>query len=152
MIIRLVSQVLAMKNFWICLLQLRKFTSETKFLNPKLKGWTPVKRRPGKCGGFWAISPYFSRTIFNPVVNKPVVIIPSKVIVFVYMISLIKERGRTYVRTLFELIFQTYAVDRQPLFCTFCARAQNVSKQSCHLGPSGPNGKIREKISNELKQ
>ena len=51
--------------------------------------------------------------------------------------------GRTDGRTLFELI---YAVDRQPLFCTFCARAQNVSKQSFHLGPSGPNGKIREKI------
>ena len=52
-------------------------------------------------------------------------------------------------RTLFELIYHNtpiYAVDRQPLFCTFCARAQNVSKQSCHLGPSGPNGKIREKI------
>ena len=52
-------------------------------------------------------------------------------------------------RTLFELIYYNtpiYAVDRQPLFCTFCARAQNVSKQSCHLGPSGPNGKIREKI------
>ena len=56
---------------------------------------------------------------------------------------------RAYVRTLFELIYHNtpiYAVDRQPLFCTFCARAQNVSKQSCHLGPSGPNGKIREKI------
>ena len=56
---------------------------------------------------------------------------------------------RAYVRTLFELIFHNtpiYAVDRQPLFCTLCARAQNVSKQSCHLGPSGPNGKIREKI------
>ena len=39
-----------------------------------------------------------------------------------------------------------YAVDRQPLFCTFCARAQNVSKQSCHLGPSGQNGKIRGKF------
>ena len=53
-------------------------------------------------------------------------------------------------RTLFELIYHKtpiYAVDRQPLFCTFCARAQNVSKQSCHLGPSGLNGKIREKIS-----
>ena len=86
----------------------------------------------------------------------------TAIIVFVYM-SLIKERARgrtyvrtsyvrTYVRTHFELIFQNYAVDRQPLFCTFCARAQNVSKQSCHLGPSGPNGKIREKISNELKQ
>ena len=57
--------------------------------------------------------------------------------------------GRTDGRTLFELIYHNtpiYAVDRQPLFCTFCARAQNVSKQSCHLGPSGPNGKIREKI------
>ena len=57
--------------------------------------------------------------------------------------------GRTDGRTLFELIYHIipiYAVDRQPLFCTFCARAQNVSKQSCHLGPSGPNGKIREKI------
>ena len=35
---------------------------------------------------------------------------------------------RAYVRTLFELIFHNtpiYAVDRQPLFCTFCARAQN---------------------------
>ena len=56
---------------------------------------------------------------------------------------------RAYGRTLFELIYHNtpiYAVDRQPLFCTFCARAQNVSKQSCHLGPSGPNGKIREKI------
>ena len=56
---------------------------------------------------------------------------------------------RAYGRTLFELIYHKtpiYAVDRQPLFCTFCARAQNVSKQSCHLGPSGPNGKIREKI------
>ena len=56
--------------------------------------------------------------------------------------------GRTDGRTLFELIYHNtpiYAVDRQPLFCTFCARAQNVSKQSCHLGPSGPNGKIREK-------
>ena len=55
--------------------------------------------------------------------------------------------GRTDGRTLFELIYHKtpiYAVDRQPLFCTFCARAQNVSKQSCHLGPSGPNGKIRE--------
>ena len=54
-------------------------------------------------------------------------------------------------RTLFELIYHDtpiYAVDRQPLFCTFCARAQNVSKQSCHLGPSGPNGKIREKMKN----
>ena len=53
-------------------------------------------------------------------------------------------------RTLFELIYHNtpiYAVDRQPLFCTFCARAQNVSKQSCHLGPSGPNGKIREKMN-----
>ena len=58
--------------------------------------------------------------------------------------------GRTDGRTLFELIYHNtpiYAVDRQPLFCTFCARAQNVSKQSCHLGPSGPNGKIREKIN-----
>ena len=57
---------------------------------------------------------------------------------------------RAYGRTLFELIYHKtpiYAVDRQPLFCTFCARAQNVSKQSCHLGPSGPNGKIREKIT-----
>ena len=56
---------------------------------------------------------------------------------------------RAYGRTLFELIYHNtpiYAVDRQPLFCTFCARAQNVSKQSCHLGPSGPNDKIREKI------
>ena len=56
---------------------------------------------------------------------------------------------RTDGRTLFELMYHItpiYAVDRQPLFCTFCARAQNVSKQSCHLGPSGPNGKIREKI------
>ena len=57
--------------------------------------------------------------------------------------------GRTDGRTLFELIYHKnpiYAVDCQPLFCTFCARAQNVSKQSCHLGPSGPNGKIRENI------
>ena len=56
---------------------------------------------------------------------------------------------RTDGRTLFELIYHktpNCAVDRQPLFYTFCARAQNVSKQSCHLGPSGPNGKIREKI------
>ena len=62
---------------------------------------------------------------------------------------------RTYVRTLFELIYHKtpiYAVDRQPLFCTFCARAQNVSKQSCHLGPSGPNGKIREKMHKHLAQ
>ena len=68
-------------------------------------------------------------------------------------LNLIKEHNlcaRTDGRTLFELIYHNtpiYAVDRQPLFCTFCARAQNVSKQSCHLGPSGPNGKIREKIS-----
>ena len=61
--------------------------------------------------------------------------------------------GRTDGRTLFELIYHKtpiYAVGRQPLFCTFCARAQNVSKQSCHLGPSGPNGKIREKIVSEM--
>ena len=58
-------------------------------------------------------------------------------------------RAYGHGRTLFELIYHNnpiYAVDRQPLFCTFCARAQNASKQSCHLGPSGPNGKIREKI------
>ena len=67
-------------------------------------------------------------------------------------LNLIKEHNscaRTYGWTLFELIYHVtpiYAVDRQPLFCTFCARAQNVSKQSCHLGPSGPNGKIREKM------
>ena len=64
------------------------------------------------------------------------------------MINL-RAYGRTDGRTIFELIYHNtpiYAVDRQPLFCTFCARAQNVSKQSCHLGPSGPNGKIREKI------
>ena len=50
-------------------------------------------------------------------------------------------------QTPFELIYHNtpiYAVDRQPLFCTFCARAQNMSKQSCHLGP---NGKVQEKIS-----
>ena len=70
-------------------------------------------------------------------------------------LNLIKEHNlcaRTDGRTLFELIYHNtpiYAVDRQPLFCTFCARAQNVSKQSCHLGPSGPNGKIREKISRQ---
>ena len=73
------------------------------------------------------------------------------IIVIVYIIMFDKGAcaptcARTDGRTLFELIIQIYAVDRQPLFCTFCARAQNVSKQSCHLGPSGPNGKIREKI------
>ena len=54
-------------------------------------------------------------------------------------------------RTLSELIYHNnpiYAVDRQPLLYTFCARAQNVSKQSCHLGP---NGKIREKMARYLK-
>ena len=66
-------------------------------------------------------------------------------------LNLIKEQANKIARgrTLFELIYHNtpiYAVDRQPLFCTFCARAQNVSKQSCHLGPSGPNGKIRGKI------
>ena len=27
-------------------------------------------------------------------------------------------------------------VDHQPLFCTFCARAQNVLKRPCNLGPN----------------
>ena len=70
-----------------------------------------------------------------------------------YIIELIKERahgrtdGQTDRGTLFELIFQNYAVNRQPLSCTYCARAQNVSQQSCHLGP---NGKIREKMQHLL--
>ena len=42
-------------------------------------------------------------------------------IVFVYMIKF--DKG-AYVRTHFELIFQNYAVDRQPLFCSFSARAK----------------------------
>ena len=70
------------------------------------------------------------------------------------MRAYVRTDARTYGRTLFKLIYHNtpiYAVDRQPLFCTFCARAQNVSKQSCHLGPSGPNGKIREKIETYLQ-
>ena len=42
-------------------------------------------------------------------------------------------------------------VDRQILFCTFCARAQNAFGHPWHLGPLGPSGKGREKIISEVK-
>ena len=56
----------------------------------------------------------------------------------------------TAVQTLFELIFHNiliWAVDHQPLFCTFSAHAQNLSKQSSHLGPKCPNGKLQDLIT-----
>ena len=56
--------------------------------------------------------------------------IPRQLITITEIVYIIKfDKGacaRMYGRKIYDLIFQNYAVDREPLFCTFSARAQNV--------------------------